>query len=89
VPRDQIIWGFKILYKPLQDKQGKNAQPTLVTKDMAKSLFDKVRACARACVRACVRCCGWRRREGEERAALLGCFFSWRALKAVTAAVHL
>lgn len=45
VPRDQIIWGFKILYKPLQDKQGKNQQPTVVTKDMAKSLFDKVSPC--------------------------------------------
>lgn len=42
VPRDQIIWGFKILYKPLQDKEGKNQQPRVVTKDMAKSLFDKV-----------------------------------------------
>ena len=44
VPRDQIIWGFKILYKPLQDKIGKTVPPTVVTKDMAKSLFDKVRA---------------------------------------------
>ncbi|TFJ86545.1 hypothetical protein NSK_002202 [Nannochloropsis salina CCMP1776] len=40
-PRDQIIWGFKILYKPLQDKFGKTQQPTVVTKDMSKSLFDK------------------------------------------------
>ena len=41
VPRDQIIWGFKILYKPLQDKVGKTVPPQVVTKDMAKSLFDK------------------------------------------------
>lgn len=40
-PRDQIIWGFKILYKPMQDKFGKTVQPTVVTKDMSKSLFDK------------------------------------------------
>lgn len=90
-PANQIIWGFKILYKPLQDKVcfvfvkrgegreegmegregrrksvasrneasmrgliftlfhqkqfGKTQQPTVVTKDMAKSLFDKVRRC--------------------------------------------
>ncbi len=42
VPRDQIIWGYKIMYKPLQDKEGKTAQPKIVTRDMAKSLFDKV-----------------------------------------------